>query len=257
MESEPSDSRRACEPCRKKKVRCPGGRPACAFCRRLDQPCSYARRANKASSRKSNDDAVSPARSTMAADIHGLRATAARCQSRSDSCSRVPYRTNLCFAKVSQSPCDAIATQSTDFSSDSGSGSLSGAPSATVHTVSPALTQSQHSPDNSDLPFQLHQQTINEAIDVYISQGHCSSLLWSSPTTLHNLTRSAPLPPILALVAFASRLTGELLSDRARRLCSLKARREILVAAAEDGLSLELVQALCLLVHDSIAGRHR
>ncbi|KAH8660144.1 hypothetical protein BX600DRAFT_54466 [Xylariales sp. PMI_506] len=33
--------RRACEPCRKKKAKCPGERPECSFCQRLRQPCNY------------------------------------------------------------------------------------------------------------------------------------------------------------------------------------------------------------------------
>lgn len=66
------------------------------------------------------------------------------------------------------------------------------------------------------------------------------------------------LPPLsLAFVALTSRLSTELLSDQARHLCASKARREILTRAAEDEVPLGLVQALCLLVQDSIAGRHR
>ena len=37
-------ARRACEPCRRKKTKCPGERPMCSFCRRLRQPCTYSRR---------------------------------------------------------------------------------------------------------------------------------------------------------------------------------------------------------------------
>ncbi|KAI0160301.1 hypothetical protein GGR57DRAFT_457100 [Xylariaceae sp. FL1272] len=35
-------SHHACIPCRRKKTRCPGERPACSSCSRLKQPCSYA-----------------------------------------------------------------------------------------------------------------------------------------------------------------------------------------------------------------------
>ncbi|WQF84380.1 Putative zn(2)Cys(6) fungal-type DNA-binding domain-containing protein [Colletotrichum destructivum] len=34
-------ARQACEPCRRKKSRCPGERPICSFCERLGQPCVY------------------------------------------------------------------------------------------------------------------------------------------------------------------------------------------------------------------------
>lgn len=34
-------ARQACEPCRKKKRKCPGERPICSFCRRLNQDCKY------------------------------------------------------------------------------------------------------------------------------------------------------------------------------------------------------------------------
>ncbi|KXJ85727.1 hypothetical protein Micbo1qcDRAFT_237374 [Microdochium bolleyi] len=35
-------SHNACLPCRRKKSRCPGEKPACSSCTRLNQPCSYA-----------------------------------------------------------------------------------------------------------------------------------------------------------------------------------------------------------------------
>ncbi|KAF4332161.1 hypothetical protein FBEOM_14053 [Fusarium beomiforme] len=35
-------TRRACEPCRRKKSKCTGERPICSFCERLDLPCKYA-----------------------------------------------------------------------------------------------------------------------------------------------------------------------------------------------------------------------
>ncbi|KAL6235851.1 hypothetical protein BDW75DRAFT_128871 [Aspergillus navahoensis] len=34
--------RQACEPCRRKKSRCPGEKPVCSFCQRLGQQCVYA-----------------------------------------------------------------------------------------------------------------------------------------------------------------------------------------------------------------------
>ncbi|ENH73528.1 hypothetical protein FOC1_g10009021, partial [Fusarium oxysporum f. sp. cubense race 1] len=37
-------SRRACEPCRRKKSKCTGERPICSFCERLQLPCKYAAR---------------------------------------------------------------------------------------------------------------------------------------------------------------------------------------------------------------------
>ncbi|SCO09577.1 uncharacterized protein FFNC_14852 [Fusarium fujikuroi] len=37
-------SRRACEPCRRKKSKCTGERPICSFCQRLQLPCKYAAR---------------------------------------------------------------------------------------------------------------------------------------------------------------------------------------------------------------------
>ncbi|KAL3459429.1 hypothetical protein BJX64DRAFT_301280 [Aspergillus heterothallicus] len=33
--------RQACEPCRRKKSRCPGEKPVCSFCQRLGQQCAY------------------------------------------------------------------------------------------------------------------------------------------------------------------------------------------------------------------------
>ncbi|KAF4445827.1 hypothetical protein F53441_10472 [Fusarium austroafricanum] len=32
---------RACDPCRRKKIKCPGERPVCSYCRRLGQACDY------------------------------------------------------------------------------------------------------------------------------------------------------------------------------------------------------------------------
>lgn len=42
-------SRRACEPCRRKKIKCAGERPICSFCRRLNQACHYGGREDSGS----------------------------------------------------------------------------------------------------------------------------------------------------------------------------------------------------------------
>lgn len=34
-------SRLACDPCRRKKIKCPNQRPSCSSCTRLGQPCTY------------------------------------------------------------------------------------------------------------------------------------------------------------------------------------------------------------------------
>ncbi|KAJ5513050.1 hypothetical protein N7463_002602 [Penicillium fimorum] len=34
--------RQACEPCRRKKAKCPGEQPVCSLCARLRQQCLYA-----------------------------------------------------------------------------------------------------------------------------------------------------------------------------------------------------------------------
>jgi hypothetical protein len=41
-ERPPKRTRQACEPCRRKKSRCPGEQPVCSHCARLSQECSYA-----------------------------------------------------------------------------------------------------------------------------------------------------------------------------------------------------------------------
>ncbi|KAF2114275.1 fungal-specific transcription factor domain-containing protein [Lophiotrema nucula] len=48
--------RQACQNCRRKKARCTGERPECAFCVRLGQACSYADDDGKDTSEKSNSD---------------------------------------------------------------------------------------------------------------------------------------------------------------------------------------------------------
>ncbi len=54
--------RQACNPCRRKKVRCPGERPSCGFCTRLNQPCSYTRTSLVPGFRveKDKQDGISP-----------------------------------------------------------------------------------------------------------------------------------------------------------------------------------------------------
>ncbi|PNP75137.1 hypothetical protein FNYG_11506 [Fusarium nygamai] len=34
-------ARQACEPCRRKKSKCPGEKPVCSYCERLGQICVY------------------------------------------------------------------------------------------------------------------------------------------------------------------------------------------------------------------------
>ncbi|KAF9891514.1 hypothetical protein FE257_003981 [Aspergillus nanangensis] len=51
-----SRARHACEPCRKKKTKCPGEKPICSFCRRLNQRCTYMRRGEDSRLRKSQSE---------------------------------------------------------------------------------------------------------------------------------------------------------------------------------------------------------
>ncbi|QPC60671.1 hypothetical protein HYE67_002902 [Fusarium culmorum] len=48
--SQTDGTRRACEPCRRKKSKCTGERPICSFCERLDLPCEYAARGSSLAS---------------------------------------------------------------------------------------------------------------------------------------------------------------------------------------------------------------
>ncbi|GME22747.1 C6 transcription factor [Neofusicoccum parvum] len=55
--------RQACEPCRRKKSRCPGERPNCSHCSRLGQTCYYA-----SDHPAANDQPYHSAASTTSAD---------------------------------------------------------------------------------------------------------------------------------------------------------------------------------------------
>ncbi|KAJ5717817.1 transcriptional regulator family: Fungal Specific TF [Penicillium malachiteum] len=62
-------ARQACEPCRRKKSRCPGEKPACSFCERLGQRCFYSgdgvEDGLELVRRKDMDDRVSRIESTL------------------------------------------------------------------------------------------------------------------------------------------------------------------------------------------------
>lgn len=147
--------------------------------------------------------------------------------------------------------------QAAEQSSENGPATLSGSPPDVVHSTSPELNQPQDSqrPGRSDVVSQLQWQTIDKAMNLHKDGAHCSSILFGGLSeVLSDINHSASPPLIFAFVAFTSRFSKELLSCQARQMYELKARREILAAVAEDNLSIELAQALCLLVYGSIAG---
>ncbi|KAF2148106.1 hypothetical protein K461DRAFT_68801 [Myriangium duriaei CBS 260.36] len=51
-------ARQACEPCRRKKNRCPGERPSCSYCQRLNVPCTYSNTVEPSSTSDESGSAI-------------------------------------------------------------------------------------------------------------------------------------------------------------------------------------------------------
>ena len=106
-------------------------------------------------------------------------------------------------------------------------------------------------------PYGLNEEVMDYACQIYVEKLHCQPLPLFDAAELRSKTRTWPEHLILSFTALTARFVPELLPLRFRdyRLeCHQQARRELMIKLASNDCSLELMQSLCLLILDEIAG---
>jgi hypothetical protein len=117
------------------------------------------------------------------------------------------------------------------------------------------VTISREISEQSEVTFHLNQQTIIDAIELYKDRVRYGPMPWVPHALQTDAFQSSPRHLCLSFVALASRLSIDLLSTQARRICISEARREIFLKVTEGDVNLALIQSLCLLIQNSIAGK--
>lgn len=105
--------------------------------------------------------------------------------------------------------------------------------------------------------WNFDQSTIARAVNVYVSKVHCQPLPLFETIDLGHDTAKWPQCLLLSLVLITSRLSPDVMPEwtlKERRDCYRKARREVMIKLAEDFSHLEVLQSLCLLILEEIAG---
>ncbi|KAE8324723.1 hypothetical protein BDV39DRAFT_180090 [Aspergillus sergii] len=226
-------SKNACEPCRRKKTKCPGEQPICSFCRRLNQKCTYAHKVNAGRIRKGRDDSQ--------AQINRLE-------------SQVNQLSNTLQALTNQSRLDQDMN-----SRDSGPGitqSLSAAIPINGQSTS-GLPRSRPSPSSCPYP---PAEVIFQLIEVYKSKIHFQPFPLFDVALLPS--RWSQWPHYLLQSFLAASLTfadssfhGNMKSCTTDRFVNL-ARMTAIPLAAEGMASLQVLQSLCLLTICDIAAKN-
>lgn len=269
-------TRRACEPCRKKKIKCPGDRPSCSICARLNQTCSYSRR---------HDGSYGASR-VPRTPFSSVRTVALVSMISSNSCCAGPTQ----FRRISESTTTLGNARRADpwafevivdsavhaafvkyIFSNTGEGDarsvqgLLASPSSSRSTTNPVLIdlplENIHSKNATPLhdPYSeaIDDQVVQRAAQVYVARVHCQPLPLFELIDLPNRARQWPQHLLLSFVALAARLSPDVLPAQTAltsRSCHVKARRRLMIELAEKSGSLEAVQSLCLLVIGEIGG---
>ncbi|KAK6823807.1 hypothetical protein RU639_006240 [Aspergillus parasiticus] len=226
-------SKNACEPCRRKKTKCPGEQPICSFCRRLNQKCTYAHKVNAGRIRKGRDDSQ--------AQINRLEF-------------QVNQLSNTLQALTNQARLDQDMN-----SRDSGSG-ITQSLSATIPIngqSTSGLPRSRPSPSSCPYP---PAEVIFQLIEVYKSKIHFQPFPLFDVALLPS--RWSQWPPYLLQSFLAASLTfadssfhGNMKSCTTDRFVNL-ARMTAIPLAAEGMASLQVLQSLCLLTICDIAAKN-
>jgi len=106
-------------------------------------------------------------------------------------------------------------------------------------------------------PSGLNEEIMDYACQIYVEKLHCQPLPLFDAAELRSKTRTWPEHLLLSFTALTARFVPELLPNRFREYrleCHQQARRELMIKLAGNDCSLELMQSLCLLILDEIAG---
>ncbi|KAJ4273500.1 hypothetical protein NW764_012045 [Fusarium oxysporum] len=228
-------SRRACEPCRRKKSKCTGERPICSFCERLQLPCKYAARGS------SSQDSTTKAQKAQ------KKSTKDRVQVLE---SQIASLSELLSSRTNKEAQASVPSQPLPSTTSS-----DGNPFLTEQAVPNERQTVSFSEAQSDLP----QDVFTHFLQVYSQTVHLQPLPLFDLATLGRKLNNAPqyfLDSFLALMLEFT--THEYFRNKhaeASSYYSRSAATTIQRLAAEGKHQVEIVQALCMMTLRDIAGK--
>ncbi|KAL6702381.1 hypothetical protein ACN47E_002347 [Coniothyrium glycines] len=240
-------SRRACEACRRKKTKCPGERPTCSFCRRLNQACSYGERKLTTSGiNKTTDSSLMQGCPTDR--IHALETHIEQIYGLLRMIDDVPvassYSTDTPPSHTSVNPTSTpmrvlegeIVENFSDF----------------VYRRLLPDTQMVEAPIQRNSSSHLGDEAVREAMEIYMSQIHGQPLLLFSTNELSSSSHKWPFYLRRSFVALTVRLSSTHPEQDDHQSLFFQARRQVMTRLAMNDRSLAILQSLCLLAFGSI-----
>ncbi|KZF23061.1 hypothetical protein L228DRAFT_142458 [Xylona heveae TC161] len=217
----------ACEPCRRKKTKCPGERPICSFCWRLNQSCKYVqkdsrhRASREAQNRRSSKGRVRRLESQVGQILETI-------QTLTDGQAReLPRSQTYCSQDVAPGP--IIETE--------------------------GLLNTSYF-DTSTCPLPPNEVLIH-FVQVYKTKLHLQPLQLFNISTLPNQVTHFPDFLLYSLLAIGLHFSDhEFYKDKRSAAIQFYVRsaRDIVIQLATEGKSsLELLQSLCLLALADVA----
>ncbi|KAL0938428.1 uncharacterized protein CTRU02_205038 [Colletotrichum truncatum] len=231
-------ARQACEPCRRKKSKCPGERPVCSYCERLGQVCVYnasgdAADAQQAKHTRDLENRLHSLEGKMDRLIRNLRLKA-------------PLSSWLEHYSIFASP-DPQPTQPSSSSAMLPKPNVMTEIASATHDDKPPVPNAESSINNIAVVTESH---LTEVGRLYLTWCHCQPIkLFAEDNFLASLSSRDP-ELILVLEALALRFPpGSLIAENEQQLIS-KARssKRIVMDRILDGrVELSTIQSLCLI----------
>ncbi|KIV90094.1 hypothetical protein PV10_07436 [Exophiala mesophila] len=232
--------RQACDPCRRKKTKCPGEKPACSFCTRLNQRCSYGR---PEESLRVQKDHRTDKRPDVIRSHDRVRRLEARVDQIIDAVNILVDRQTDKQLPSSDHP---LATSITTPRTTSRSRSIDG-----DDTIEPG---SRFNADDTPLP---PSNVLQSLVELYAERVNPQTVsLFNLETLQYRLDNSGPVL-IWSFLAMTVRYTDDPFYTGMRQPAveyyARTARDMLFAQIAQSNGSLEVLQALCLLCLSDIA----
>ncbi|KAH6696840.1 hypothetical protein F5X68DRAFT_257167 [Plectosphaerella plurivora] len=217
-------ARHACEPCRRKKSKCPGERPTCSYCERLGQECVY----------QDPSDIVDPKQSKH---NQAMESRMSNLEGKLDRL--LQHLSPPEHPQPEASPCQVISPIPSGTAGDFG---WNARPEASSPSSSALATGRRSSTASSNRLMDMGR--------LYLTWCHDQPItLFSQATFLQSLPSRAP-ELVLSLESLSLRFPPGSMTSQTERVIEVKAataRRMIMDRVTEGRVELSTLQSMCLL----------
>ncbi|KAJ5170041.1 uncharacterized protein N7500_002824 [Penicillium coprophilum] len=191
-------TRQACDPCRRKKARCPGEKPSCSLCHRLGQRCSYGPQASRAKNHSVSAPVGNQEMQQSTNEIQGATSDSGRLQ-------RIEERLDMITHLLRSSRKGLPRSNSIqEISSDTELHDDLELQEATYDDLEPMDRPENHSLDSQG--HGLSAAFIEQEVETYLAYFHDQPYCPFSKDWLLRYTSSLPPEIAFPLVALTSRL---------------------------------------------------